>query len=389
MIIMLKSFKNPEKPLTLGILGGGQLAKMLAIAAYRMGLNIAVIENGTDSPAGDMTKLDFSKGWFDDEELMNFAEASDIVTLENEFINPDILDKVNDKKLVLPSPSTMRLVQDKFIQKQTFSNAGIPVPHFKAIESVDDMLKFGDENGYPFMIKTRTLGYDGYGNFTVNKPEDCQTAWDKFNSGERKRPLMAEKFVNFKKELAVMIVRSQDDMKSYPCVETIQKNHICHEVIAPAEIDESFRQKARDIASRCVEAINGIGVFGVEMFLTEDNEILVNEIAPRPHNTGHYTIEACYTSQYENCIRAVLGLPLGSTEMITPAACMINLLGERTGSGVPTDVTKTLSVPGAFLHLYNKKQCRIGRKMGHITALGNTQSEAYNTAKKAADEFVW
>ncbi len=386
---MLKSPTKPEKPLTLGILGGGQLAKMLASAAYRMGINVAIIENGENSPAGDMTKLDFTKGWFDDDDLMKFIAVSDIVTLENEFINPDILDKVNEKKTVFPSPATMRLVQDKYIQKQTFDNTGIPVPHFKAIESVENMLEFGEENGYPFMIKTRTLGYDGYGNYTVEKPEDCRTAWNKFNTEEKKRSLMAEKFVNFKKELAVMIVRSKNDMKSYPCVETIQKNHICHEVTAPAEIDESLRQKAREIASLCVEAIDGIGVFGVEMFLTQDDDILVNEIAPRPHNTGHYTIEGCYTSQYENCIRAVLGLPLGSTEMIKPAACMINLLGERTGSGVPSDVTKTLAVPGAFLHLYNKKQCRIGRKMGHITALGNTRDEAYSTAKKASDLFVW
>ncbi len=386
---MLESANNSEQAMTFGILGGGQLAKMLAQAAYRMGLNIAIIENGSNSPAGDMTKLDFTNGWFDDSELMKFADASDIVTLENEFISPDILDKVNAKKTVRPSPDTMRLVQDKYIQKQTFRNADIPVPQFEQINSLDDMKRFGKENAYPFMIKTRTLGYDGYGNYTVENENDCQNAWDKFNSGDTFRPLMAEKFIDFAKELAVMIVRSSDDIKAYPCVETIQKNHICHEVIAPAEIDKSIQEEARQIAMKCVEAIDGIGVFGIELFLTKDNKILVNEIAPRPHNTGHYTIEACYTSQYENCIRAVCGLPLGSTEMISPAACMINLLGERTGSGVPTDVRQTLEVEGAFLHLYNKKQCRIGRKMGHITALGKSQAEAYARAKEAADRLKW
>jgi 5-(carboxyamino)imidazole ribonucleotide synthase len=386
---MLKSTINTDKPMVFGILGGGQLAKMLAQAAYRMGINVAVIENGDNSPAGDMTKLDFPDGWFNDTALAEFTTISDIVTLENEFISPDILDKVNAQKQVFPSPDTMRLVQDKYIQKHTFGNAGIPIPQFDKIDSVEDMEQFGSKYGYPFMIKTRTLGYDGYGNYTVENEKDYQNAWDKFNSGDKIRPLMAEEFIDFQKELAVMIVRSSADIRAYPCVETIQKNHICHEVIAPAKIDPSIQEEARRIAMKCVESIDGIGVFGIELFLTNDNEILVNEIAPRPHNTGHYTIEACYTSQYENCIRAVCGLPLGSTEMITPAACMINLLGERTGSGVPSDVTKTLSVDGAFLHLYNKKQSRVGRKMGHITALGDTQKQAYDTVKKATDNLVW
>ena len=387
---MLKSFESNEKPLTLGILGGGQLAKMLAIAAYRMGINVAVIENGENSPAGDMTKLDFSKGWFDDDELERFALASDIVTLENEFINPDILDKVNNFRQVLPSPDTMRQIQDKFIQKQTFMNAGIPVPYFEKIDSVEQMVDFGEREGYPFLVKTRTLGYDGYGNFTVYDEDDCQKAWKKFNSPDKMRPLMAEKFIDFTKELAVMVVRSESEgVKPYPCVETIQQNHICHEVIAPADINSILRTKAQDFAMDCVEAINGIGVFGIELFLTSDDKILVNEIAPRPHNSGHYTIEACYTSQYENCIRAVCGLPLGSTEMIKPAACMINLLGQREGTGVPADVSETLKNDGVFLHLYNKKQSRPGRKMGHITALGETQEEARKLAQTAVDDFEW
>jgi 5-(carboxyamino)imidazole ribonucleotide synthase len=387
---MLKSKNKEDKPLTLGILGGGQLAKMLAGAAYRLGINIAIIEKGENSPAGDMTKLDFTKGWFDDEDLMRFAEASDVVTLENEFIDPEILDKVNRVRRVLPSPVTMRLVQDKFIQKETFQRAGIPVPEFIKIDSADDIVKAGEKFGYPFLIKTRTLGYDGYGNFTVKSEENCIEAWNNFNSGVNHRPLMAERFVNFTKELAVMVVRSETyGSKAYPCVETIQDNHICKVVIAPAEIDVKIRARAQYYAMQCVNAINGVGVFGVELFLAEDDSLMVNEIAPRPHNSGHYTIEACYTSQYENCIRAVCGLPLGSTEMIKPAACMINILGQRDGSGVPTDVTEMMKIDGAFLHLYNKKSSRKGRKMGHITALGDTQKEAFHTAKAATNALVW
>lgn len=386
---MLKSTKQ-DKPLTLGVLGGGQLAKMLALDAYRMGINIAIIESGADSPAGDMTKLDFSLGWNDKAELDRFIEVSDIVTLENEFINPDILDYVAKSVPVYPSASTMRLVQDKFTQKSVFQQAGIEVPIFAEINSVGDADEFGKTNGYPFLLKTRTLGYDGYGNFTVHKPEDINTAFEKFTKDGSLRPLLAEKFVSFTKELAVMAVRSTNgETGIYPCVETIQKNHICHIVIAPAEIDEAIAKKAQAIAMKCVEAIDGVGVFGVEMFLTTDNTILVNEIAPRPHNTGHYTIEACYTSQYENAIRAINGLPLGSGDMIAGGACMVNLLGERSGSGVPQDVNRCLSNPNVRLHLYNKKTSRSGRKMGHITALGNNPREAYERAKTAADMLEW
>jgi 5-(carboxyamino)imidazole ribonucleotide synthase len=320
---------------------------------------------------------------------MRFAEVCDVITLENEFIAPQILDKASAIRPVFPTPVTMRLAQDKYIQKQTFENAGIPVPLFAELGSVDDMMTFGQVNGYPFLVKTRTLGYDGYGNFTVKSADDCQKAWDKFN-GDKPRPLMAEKFINFKMELAVMVARNYEyGSVAYECVETVQRNHICHEVIAPADIPLEIRNKAREIAKSCVESIDGIGVFGIEFFLTNDNEILVNEIAPRPHNSGHYTIEACYTSQYENCIRAVCGLPLGSPEMVKPAACMINLLGERDGSGVPEDVTETLKNPGVWLHLYNKKQSRKGRKMGHITALGNSQEVARALARKAAEDLKW
>jgi 5-(carboxyamino)imidazole ribonucleotide synthase len=386
---MLKSIHN-DKPLTLGILGGGQLAKMIANEAYRLGINIAIIEKGENSPAGDMTKLDFSNGWFDEEELAKFIEVSDVVTLENEFINPDILEKINQSKKVYPSPQTMRLVQDKYTQKITFSNANIKVADYDKLDSIEDAEKFGEINGFPFLMKTRKLGYDGYGNATIKSKEDIIPAWEKFKSADSSREIMAEKFINFTKELAVMVARNvSGEIEVYPCVETIQKNHICNTVIAPAEISESLKIEAQNCAVKCVEAINGVGVFGIEMFLTIDNQILVNEIAPRPHNSGHYTIEACYSSQYENCIRAVLDLPLGSAEMTVPAAVMINLLGERDGSGVPTNSTKMLANKKAFLHLYNKKQSRKGRKMGHITALGNSQSEALKTAQKAFDDLIW
>lgn len=386
---MLRSIYNPEKPLTLGILGGGQLAKMLAQDAYRMGLNVAVIENSDNTPAGDMTQNNFIHGWEDREELDKFLEVSDVVTLENEFIDPEILDIVEKKRKLFPSANTMRKIQDKFIQKTTFKEAGIPVPHFEKIESTDDIYKFGEENGYPFVLKARKYGYDGYGNATVFKKSEVEEAWNKFNE-KGPRPLYAEKFVDFRMELAVMAARNEkEEWAVYPTVETVQYRHICHTVSAPAAISEELRKKAQNLAMECIKSIDGIGVFGVEFFLTKDNEILVNEIAPRPHNTGHYTIEACYASQFENAIRAVLGLPLGSPKMVTGGAAMINLLGEREGSGVPDDVTETLRHKYASLHLYNKKVSRTGRKMGHITALGSNTEEAMIRAKAAAEAVKW
>ncbi|MGB9702869.1 MAG: 5-(carboxyamino)imidazole ribonucleotide synthase [Candidatus Kapaibacteriota bacterium] len=377
-------------PITLGILGGGQLAKMLANEAYKLGMNIAIIEKGANTPAGDMTKLDFTQGWENIDELNKFIAASSIITLENEFINPDVLEYIEKIKPVFPSSKTLKLVQDKLIQKTTFQNNNISVPIFQNVETVEDAYRFGEKHSYPFIIKSRKMGYDGYGNAKVEKREDIVPIFEKFKADKLRSEIYAEQFIDFKAELAIMIGRNQQgEMVNYPVVETIQRNHICNEVIAPADINESTRLKAIDLAKRCVESIDGVGIFGIELFLTKNDDVLVNEIAPRPHNTGHYTIDACVTSQFENAIRAVLGLPFGSTEMVKPYAVMINLLGERNGDGSPKNIANTLALKNVSLHLYNKKESRIGRKMGHITVIGDNPNETYQTAKKAKELFVW
>jgi 5-(carboxyamino)imidazole ribonucleotide synthase len=387
---MLPSIYNPSEPFTLGLLGGGQLAKMIAQDAYRMGLRVAVIEHGADSPAGMMTKKEYPGGWKNSEDLEAFIQASDIVTLENEFIDPEVLDVIAERRLVFPAPDTMRLVQDKFIQKQTFAAVGIPTPHFAEITTKQDLVDFGAKYGYPFVAKTRKFGYDGYGNATIKRETEIDMVWRRFMEGEDPRPLLAESFVTFTKELAVMVARNKrGEMAVYPCVQTIQQGHICVTVLAPAPIEAPLLKRAQDIAIACVETINGVGVFGIEMFLTSDDDIVFNEIAPRPHNSGHYTIEACHTSQFENCIRAVTNLPLGSAAMRVPAACMINLLGERTGSGIPDSVLEMLKVDDVALHLYGKKDVRMGRKMGHLTATGASVDEAFQRASLALNRFVW
>ena len=383
---MLTSNKT-GKTAVLGILGGGQLAKMLSLAAYRMGLNVAIIDKEKSTPAGDMTQYEFSHGWENRDDLDKFIQICDFATLENEFIDPEIIRYVESQIPVYPSSASIAAIEDKFVQKTTFENAGLPVPKFAAVDNVESAIAFGKKFGFPFLLKTRLLGYDGYGNFTVNNEGEVSVAFDKFAG----KPLMAEEFIPFKKELAVMVTRGAEGEEAvYPCVETIQQNHICHTVIAPAPIEEAIRHQAQYVATRCVKSINGIGIFGVELFLTRNNRILINEIAPRPHNSGHYTIEACITSQYENCIRSILKLPLGSTEMVRPAAVMINLLGGRSeGPGTPADITGILKYPMAKLHLYNKKSCRKGRKMGHITVLGDNTEETLAYARDAANSIIW
>lgn len=387
---MLPSIYHPARPFTLGLLGGGQLAKMTAQAAFRMGLRVAIIEHGEDSPAGMMTKLEFPNGWKDDAQLEAFIAASDIITLENEFIDPEILDRIAEKRLVFPTPDTMRLVQDKFTQKATFSAAGIPTPVFAEITTKQDLYDFGEKHGYPFVAKTRKYGYDGYGNATIKRDTEIDMVWRRFMEGESPRPLLAESFVTFTKELAVMVARNKrGEVAVYPCVQTIQQGHICVTVLAPAPIEEYLQERAQEIAVACVEAIEGVGVFGIEMFLTTEDEIVFNEIAPRPHNSGHYTIEACHVSQFENHVRAVTNLPLGSPKMRVGGAAMINLLGERTGSGVPDSVVDMLKVDDVALHLYGKKDVRVGRKMGHLTATAATMDEAFQRANMALERFVW
>jgi 5-(carboxyamino)imidazole ribonucleotide synthase len=230
------------------------------------------------------------------------------------------------------------------------------------------------------------MGYDGYGNSTIDNSESFVQAMLKLKS--RHAELYAEKFIPFRKELAVMVVRSAKEIKTYPVVETIQKNHICHTVIAPANVNEKVKMDAEKISIQAVKAVKGYGLFGVELFLTKDNKVLINEMAPRPHNSGHYTIEACTTSQFENHIRAVLNLKLGSTEMIKPAAVMINLLGKKNGAGVISNLKESFGHKDVYIHIYGKQESRIGRKMGHITMIGENSKSIRNYLIKVEKNII-
>lgn len=368
----------------IGIFGGGQLAQMLTQAAIGLGITTAIFERTPDSPAGRLTKHEVVGPWEDEGALAHFATLCDLVTLENEFVDARLLHILEAHAMpVYPTAATVALVQDKYTQKRQVERAGLPVPAFRLAATPEQVLEASAALGWPVVLKARRNGYDGYGNATARGPADVAAAWDRLGAGS---PLLVEAFVPFVRELAVMVVRGRDGaVATYPVVETVQHNHICHIVRAPAPIAAHTAEAARDLAVAAVAAVGGVGIFGIELFQLPNGAVLYNEMAPRPHNSGHYTIEGCVTSQFENHLRAVLGWPLGPTELRGPAAVMVNLLGRRAGPVSPNALRAAAAIPGAHLHLYGKRESRVGRKMGHITALGATLAEAEAVAQRAAD----
>jgi 5-(carboxyamino)imidazole ribonucleotide synthase len=368
----------------IGIVGGGQLAKMTALPAMELGCEVVILEKTENTPASCLAADIFYGDWDDPVNLLKLADKVDVVSLENEFVDAASLKAVEDAGHPLfPGSATIGMVQDKLIQKQVLNDAGIAVTPFAAVNSREEIKQQAEKLGWPLVLKARRNGYDGKGNATLHNTADIDDAWAKLDGDNRE--LYVEGFCNFIGELAVMVTRGSDGiMVNYPVVESVQKNHICHIVRAPARIDNAIANETIELARKAVTTIDGVGTIGIEMFLTEDKHIILNEMAPRVHNSGHYTIEACECSQFENHVRAILGMPLGSTKMVSPAAVMINLLGEEQGSGYPVGIDEALEVNGAHIHVYGKAITNIGRKMGHITALGETIEAAEKIADQAA-----
>lgn len=381
----ISSNKHLVSGYRIGIVGGGQLAKMTALPAMELGCEIVILEKTQNTPSSSLAADILYGDWDDPANLLELAKKVDVVSLENEFVDANSLQKLEDAGYTLfPGAKTIGLVQDKLIQKNALSMQGIPVTPYSEVNSKQDIANKASELGWPLVLKARRNGYDGKGNATLDSAADIDNAWAKLDGDNRE--LYVEGFCKFSGELAVMVTRSSDGtMVNYPVVESVQKDHICHIVRAPARIDATLTRQATELARKAVTAIDGVGTIGVEMFLTEDNHIILNEMAPRVHNSGHYTIEACECSQFENHVRAILGLPLGSTKMVSPAAVMINMLGEEQGTGYPAGIEKALSVSGAHIHVYGKAATNIGRKMGHITALGDSIEEAEEIASRAAN----
>jgi len=372
----------------LGIVGGGQLAKMTALASLQMGCDVVVLERNLHSPAANLACHSIVGDWDDPKDLLQLAAQVDVVTLENEFVDAVSLRALEaGGHALFPTANSIALVQDKLIQKQTLAADGLPVPRFHAVENPEAVARAAQEFGLPMLLKARRNAYDGKGNATVRAIDEIDSAWRKLG-GHNGNALFAEALCPFVKELAVIITRGRDGATAtYPLVETVQRDHICHVVLAPAPVESESAQLALDLARRAVIAVGAVGSFGVEMFLTASGEVLINELAPRVHNSGHYTTEACVCSQFENHVRAVLGWPLGNTRMVAPAAVMVNLLGDQKAVGRPVGLDQALAVPGAHVHIYGKAMSGAGRKMGHVTALGETMDEALAIAQRAASQI--
>ena len=303
------------------------------------------------------------------------------MTVEAEFVNDKVLQKIADGgKPVHPAPWTIGIIKDKLKQKEFLTKNKIPTAQFIKVKSKQDVEKAIKKFGLPLLLKAREDAYDGKGNFVIRKKSDIDGGLKKLEG----RKLYVEKFVPFARELAVMVAKdTKGKTVSYPVVETIHVNSVCDTVIAPAKISSKARRNAELIAKKTVSRLKGAGLYGIEMFLTGFDKVFVNEIAPRVHNSGHYTIEACVTPQFEQHIRAVAGLPLGDTSMIVKAAVMKNILGTRLGPGIPQGIEKALKIPGVSLHIYGKKESRPGRKMGHITVVGDSIDICLSKANKA------
>ena len=353
---------------TLGVVGGGQLGRMLAEAAAPLGVEVIVLDPTPDCPAAPVTR-DQIVGDFDDPEAFEaLAARTDAVTFEIELADAELLDRIADEYgvSVNPAPETLALIEDKLVQKRALADAGVPVPPFRQVDDADD-LRAALAEFDAVMLKARTGGYDGRGNVPVTDPDDAAAAMDAVGG-----PAMAETFVDFARELSVIAVQGDGEIRTFPAGENVHEEEILRETVLPARTSDPVLERAEDVARDVLDTLSGRGVFGIELFETSDGEIQVNEIAPRPHNAGHWTIEGARTSQFEQHVRAVLGWPLGSTRLRCPTV-MTNILGtvEESRPARLGNVAAILADPDASLHWYGKREVRPLRKMGHVTLTGD------------------
>ena len=364
--------------LKLGIIGGGQLGKIMSQKAKKLGFHVTILDPTPNCPAAQVSDRQIVAGFYDKENLEQLVKECDVTTFELEHVDTEVLKKLYDQDYkIFPSPYVMELIQDKYEQKKLLDEKGIAVPKYKKIESREDLKSFG----LPVIQKARKGGYDGKGVMILRNEDDLENCI--------KADSFIEELVDIDKELAIIVARNiEGQIAAYPIVEMLfdERVNICDIVMAPARISEDLEKIAKDMAIKSIEILDGVGIFGVEMFLTKKGEVLLNEIAPRPHNSGHYTFESCATSQFEQIIRAVTNLPLGSTKLISPSV-MVNLLGEEGYEGEPfiEGIHEALEIPELSFHFYGKKETKPFRKMGHITVLSEDLDEALKKALKAKD----
>lgn len=369
----------------IGIIGGGQLAQMMATESKHLGYTTTILDPIPNSPGAQVATTQIIADYTNKEALQKLADSSDFITIEVEIPDERILHNVlahfrSLGKGVNPPPEDLAIIQDKLKQKEFLRIHRIPTAAFIEVKTSEDIEKALKEFGSPVLVKSRTGGYDGRGNALIYTPKDIEKALSDLQG----KGLYVEQLVPFTKELSVIVARSTTgEVTVYPTLETIHKNNICHIVIAPARVSSKASKQAQKVAHEVLKNFKGAGVYAIEMFLEKDDDILVNEIAPRVHNSGHLTIEACETSQFEQHIRAITGMPLGKTDMKVPAAVMINILGERDGEAKLRGSEALRAIPGATLHIYGKLMTRKERKMGHITVVGEDIDDILVKAKKA------
>lgn len=364
----------------LGIIGGGQLGRMVIQEAISYNVHVYCLDSDPTAPCS-VCATGFTVGSLNDyDAVYNFGKDKDVITVEIENVNIDALEQLEKEgKKVFPQPRVLRLIKDKGLQKQFYRDNNIPTAEFHLVENRGEVEQYISE--FPFMMKLREGGYDGRGVTPLIKEEDLTTAFNE--------PSVLEKFIDFEKELSVIVARNEKgEIKTFPTVEC-EFNHEANLVeflFAPADISDEIENKAQELAKQIIEKLDMVGLLAVEMFLTKDGRIMINEIAPRPHNSGHHTIESNVTSQFEQHMRSILNMPLGSTKIIR-AGVMVNLLGEAGFQGKPVyeNMDEIISWEGVHVHLYGKEMMKPFRKMGHITITSNDIEEAKELGLKVKE----
>lgn len=363
---------------TIGIIGGGQLGRMMAIPAKAMGYRVIVLDPIEDCPCAQTADQQIIAAYDDLAKIKQLSEVSDVITYEFENIDAKTLEWLNENAYVPQGTELLRITQDRIEEKRTIQEAGIKVAPYRVIAEMEDLTAAIREIGLPAVLKTARGGYDGKGQLVIRKTEDVAGAEHLVQQGL----CVLEKWIAFEKEISVIITRSTYGEKAvFPVAENIHKDNILHQTIVPARISRQAEEMAVNAAIKLADALDLTGTLAVEMFLSAEDKLYINELAPRPHNSGHYSIEACETSQFEQHIRAVCGLPLGRTNLLKPAV-MVNVLGEHQ----QLLVEKMKELSNWKIHLYGKTEAKFKRKMGHVTLLRETVEEAL---EEAGNSGIW
>ena len=364
---------------TLGILGGGQLGRMLLVEAHRMGYRVHVMDPDPACPCAPRADRFVAAPLGDVQAALRMAEGCDVVTIETEHVAAEVLDALAARTVVRPEASVLRHIHDRLAQRRFLESNGLPQPAWAPVDDLASLQSGLAKVGAPAILKTRKGGYDGKGQVRIKASTEAAAAWAK-----QPHPAVLEAFVPFEKEVSVVLARGADGkVAAWPLAENVHKDGVLHTTVVPANVPADIARKALDIATRTVTALGHVGVAAVEMFLA-DGKLLINEVAPRTHNSGHPTLGAAATNQFEQHLRAICGLPLGDTAWLRPAA-MVNLLGDLWPASGQPDWGAVLAEPSARLHLYGKKAARPGRKMGHVLVLADDTATALRRAHALHD----